>query len=370
MKCLCLPIMVEVIEKLAEMQLALPPIPAAEPGAMGLASTASGVASLAAAGELAGTLEAAAQVTADMALPSPEALANLEAMAQVSGAFGMNLTGPSAQGELSLAAGTINVNEGALGELAAVLPPLLEPLAGLDTMLSAAASLQGSLGVNLGLPGAGAELSSALSASAEGAASVTGALDVSVAADLGTLGRLMSASASLGIDLTQPGAGAALEAALGAAANLEVPSMSMTVPDWTSLIGLVSQFGEINSGMSMDLMAPGADVALAANIGAMEANLGTLAANLSAAADLQASMAADVSAAAQLGLSLSGAAPALGADLGSLTLDASALGGLDGLPAMGDMSLAATFAAAFEAAFGVSPLSGTPCPNMFCTAGG
>ena len=375
---MCMPKLTEFLDGLQaqapEIQAALGGLPEISASAQGaeLALMAGGTASLSAAAtaEFAAQMEAAAALTADLSMPSAGELAALEAMAQVSASFGVDMTAPSASMDLSLAAGGININSPALGELAATLPPLMAPMGNVQLALAIAGGVQGTFGVELTAPGASAELAASMeaAASAELAAKMemAASFDVALAAELGTLARLANASAALGFDLSMPGVAMQLQAAIDASASAEVPPLMLSTPEWSNLIGLMSGFAAIESSLGVNLAAPGGAAALEA----VMPQLAALSANLSATMDVSASASADLSAAGSLGASLSGALPALGADVGGAAAALSAGMSLGGAAELGEISLAASFAAAFEAATGISLMSSVPCPNMFCTAGG
>ena len=101
-------------------------IPALPAGAGAAAAAASMAATMSAALSMAASLEAM------LGLPipalTPEGVAALEAMASVEGELGIGMTSPSAQADLSLAAGSLNIAAPTLGELGAALGPAMEPM--------------------------------------------------------------------------------------------------------------------------------------------------------------------------------------------------------------------------------------------------
>ncbi|MAI73957.1 MAG: hypothetical protein CMM01_24080 [Rhodopirellula sp.] len=304
----------------------------------------------------------------DLTLPSVGELANLEAMAQLSGAFGIAPFSIDGQAQLDLAAGSINVNAPALQELAAILPPALPAFEGLGLAAGLVGSVSAVFNVNLLLPDVMPQLSIALGEMAAGLPSMETAMSASFAADLGIAARLINASAALGIDLTDPGGAAELSAALELAANIEAPSLSLTAPAWGNLIGLMSSVDAANAAFGIPLLLPGSAMEMSMSMDALEAGLGQLEANLGMPIELPEMESGELSAAAELGMQLAAAVPSAGMDFSGIP--SFSLGGLPlgGLPEMGDMSLAATFAASFESATGVALLSGIPCPNLFCIA--
>ena len=307
-----------------------------------------------------------------LALPSAEELAGLEMMAQISGTFGISPFSMQGQAQLDLAAGSLNIAAPALGELAAILPPALPAIEGLGAAAGLVGSVEASFGVNLLLPDAMPQLELALGEMSAGLPSMEGAIggsmDLSFAAEMGLAARLINASAALGIDLTSPEGAGELSAALDIAASLEMPPFSLTTPEWLNLISLMSSLESANAAFGFPILMPGGAAELSLEMGSLEMGLGQLEANLGIPLEIPAMESGELAAAAEMGMELAVAAPAAGMDLGCLlsaNLDGLPLGSL---PEMGEMSLAATFAASFEGATGIELMSGIPCPNIFCIA--
>ena len=309
-----------------------------------------------------------------LALPSAEELAGLEMMAQISGTFGISPFSMEGQAQLDLAAGSLNIAAPALGELAAILPPALPAIEGLGAAAGLVGSVEASFGVNLLLPDAMPQLELAMGEmSAElpsMEAALGGSMDLSFAAEMGLAARLINATAALGIDLTSPEGAVELSAALDIAASLEMPPFSLTTPEWLNLISLMSSLESANAAFGFPILMPGGAAELSLEMGSLEMGLGQLEANLGIPLEIPAMESGELAAAAEMGMELAVAAPAVeaGMDLGCL-LSANLEGlPLGSLPEMGEMSLAATFAASFEGATGIELMSGIPCPNIFCIA--
>ena len=368
MQCVCAPKVAELVATMeaSDVALSLPPVPA---GAAELAVMANTAASLSAAAEMAagGALEAA--LSAGLPAPSMEGVLAMEAMAQVGGAMGIEMTAPSANAELSLAAGSLNVAAPALGELNAAMGPAMEPLSGLPLPLSINAAISSALGISLSAPGAPAAIEAAFAAALEGAASMDIAMDAAV--ELGMAARALNAAVALGLQMGAPGGGLpAFAADLAATANLEVPPLLMSAGEMGELSGGLGELGLVNAALSggeMEATAP-----------SIEAGMAAMSMNMEAAVEATASMAAEMNASAAMAANLGAAvAAAFGGALGgggemAIAIAAAAgVGGMElgGLPAMGDMSIAATMCQSFEGATGTPLLSGTPCPNIFCVAG-
>jgi len=352
MPCMCLLELNAAIEgaemALPELSATLPSLPElpAMPGLPELTGLAAGL----------GSFEMAADASFDMAgaigLELPD-LSGLMSMAHVGGAFGFPELSADWQASLDLAAGSININAPALGELAELVAPMISPALGLQGLAGLTASVDAAFGVDLMLPDAMPQIEMAL-----GAMDFSFAPSLDVMMELGLTAQLMAAAEGLGFEL--PGELPAFAAALDAAVSLEVPELTIPTPEWSGLIGLMSAMEEINLALGIDLMAPGAAAAIELGLPTLEANLGALEGlglpELPAGAE----------AAASLGASLNAALPAAGMEIPAMP----ELGGLaiPELPAMGDMSLAAAFAASFEGAMGGELMLAMPCPNIFCIA--
>lgn len=371
MFCLCLTKMNEFLAGIegpvAELSSTLPEMPALPdlltmPQLPELTALAVGLPALASAMQM--NLSAAGELS----LPSAGELANLEAMAHLSGTFGIAPFSADGQAQLELAAGSLNVSAPALAELAVSLPPAVPATQGLGAAASLVGSVEAAFGVNLLLPDAMPQLSVAVAGMSAGLPSMNASMDASWAAELGIAARLVNASAALGIDLTSPGGAAELNAAIEMAASLEPPVLSLSRPEWGNLIGLMTAVESANTAFGFPLLAPGGAAEMSMAMGSLETGLSQLEANLGVPLEAPGMESGELSAAAEMGMNLSAAAPAAEMNLSGMA--STDLGGLSlgALPEMGDMSLAATFAASFESATGVELMSGTPCPNLFCVA--
>jgi len=371
MFCLCLTKMNEFLAGIegpvAELSATLPEMPALPdlptmPQLSELTALAAGLPALDSAMQM--DLSAACELS----LPSAGELAGLEAMAQLAGAFGIAPFAADGQAQLELAAGSLNVTAPALSELAAALPPAVPATEGLGAAAGLVGSVEAAFGVNLLLPDAMPQLSVAVAELSAGLPSMGASMDASMAAELGIAARLVNASAALGIDLTAPGGAAELNAAMEMAASLEPPALSLSAPEWGNLIGLMASLDSANTAFGFPLLAPGGAAEMNMAMGSLETGLSQLEANLGVPIEAPGMESGELSAAAEMGMNLSAAAPAAEMNLsGMASADLEGLP-LGALPAMGDMSLAATFAASFESATGVELMSGTPCPNLFCIA--
>lgn len=360
MLCICMP---QVSEMAAGLPAGLPAIdvPPLPAGAAGLAATAGMAAAVSATAEMAASGALEAMLSAELPALSLEGVLALEAMAQVGGTLGIEMTAPSAARDLSLAAGALNVAAPALSELGAALGLAMEPLSGLPMPLSINAAIQGSLGIDMAAPGAAAAFEASLAAALEASAAISAAGGASASMDfamqLGLAARALNAAVALGFDPAAPGGFAA---ALEASGGLEVPPLSLSAEEMGEISGGLTDLGLVNQALGGG--------SLEAGLPALEAGAAAMAVNMEAAAGATASMAAELSGGAevngQLAAALAAAAEApMGAagDLGAMDLG--------GLPSMGDLSIAATLAQSFEAAAGMPMLSGAPCPNIFCVAG-
>lgn len=362
MFCICMPKVAQMAASIeaGPMSIAVPALPA---GAAELAMAANAAASINAAAEMAASGALEAMLSAELPALSLEGVLALEAMAQVGGSMGIEMTAPTASMDLSLAAGALNITAPALGELGAALGPAMESLGGLPMSLAMNAAIEGALGINMAAPGAAAALEASFAAALEASAalSASGSIAASLSAEaafaVGLAARALNAAVALGF---QPGDLPSFAASLEAAAGLEIPPLSMSA----------EEMGEVTAGLADLGLVNGATggASIEASLPALEAGAASIAANLEAAVDATASMTAELAASAeasgQLGAAL---AAAIEAPMGS----AAAMGGLElgGLPSMGDLAIAASMAGSFEAAMNTPMISGTPCPNIFCVAG-
>lgn len=360
MLCICMPQIAEIAAgiEVPSMAIEVPPLPA---GAAGLAATAGIAAAANATAEMAasGALEAA--LVAELPAFSLDAVLALEAMANVGASLGIDMTAPSASMELSLAAGALNVAAPALGGLGGALGAAMEPLGGLPLALSINAAIEASLGINMAAPGAAAGLEASLAAALEASMALSASASLSAAAELamqlGLAARALNAAVALGFNPAAPGEFAA---ALEMAGGIEVPPLTMSAGEMGEVSAGLSGFGlvsEAAGGMSLEAALP-----------ALQAGAAAMAANMEAAIEATAALSAELAASGGAGAEL---AAALSAAAEAPMPAAPALGGMElgGLPSMGDLSIAATMAASFEAAMGSPMVSGAPCPNLFCVAG-
>ncbi len=289
MKCMCLPKLLGFMETLEaraiEMNALVPELPSIPqlPQAAGLTQLAGGLASLSSASSLSsfGQLPELAGMASGLQLPSATELAKLESMAFAADSFGLNLQGPNAAAQLSMTVGSLNVNAPTLKRLEELIPPLLGPLASLQSVAVTVDSVEASFGVNLLTEGAMPALGAKLSAiDVSGIPSV----DPSELGDLAMLGRLANASGALGIDLNSVGGVGKLERLIDQTSRLDVPALTLTPPELTNMIGLMLAFGAVNGALSTSLMAPNAVDQLSASLPKLAANLDRFEANLTSPA--------------------------------------------------------------------------------------
>ncbi|MCA9135732.1 MAG: hypothetical protein KDB00_03210 [Planctomycetales bacterium] len=362
MFCICMPKVAQLAATIGAggMSIEVPPLPA---GAANLAMMASVAAAINATADLAASGALEAMLSAEIPALSLEGVLAMEAMAQVGGAMGIEMTSPSASMDLSLAAGSLNITAPALGELGAALGPAMESMGGLPMSLAISAAIQSSLGIDMSAPGAAAALEASFAAALEASAalSASGSIAASFSAEaafaFGLAARALNAAIALGF---QPGDLPSFAASLEATAGLEIPPLSMSAEEMGGVTAGLADLGLINQATG--------GAAIEASLPALQAGAASIAASMEAAMEATASMAAELAvtaeASGQLGAALSAA---IAAPMGS----AAAMGGLElgGLPSMGDLSVAASMAMAFEAAMNMPMISGVPCPNIFCVAG-
>ncbi|QEG01467.1 hypothetical protein Mal15_55430 [Stieleria maiorica] len=362
MFCICMPKVAEMAAgiQVPPVAIQMPPLPA---GAAGLAAAAGIAAAVNVTAEMAASGALDAVLSAELPPFSLEAVLAMESMAQVGASLGIEMTSPSAAMDLSLAAGALNIAAPALGDLGGALGAAMEPLGGLPMALGINAAIESSLGIDMAAPGAAAALEASLAAALEASLAMSGTLGLSAAGggsfamELALAARALNAALALGFNPAAPGEFAA---ALEMAGGLEVPPLAMSAGEMGEVSAGLSDFGLVSGAMGgqpMEMALP-----------AMEAGAAALAANLEAAVDASAAMAAELTGgaggSAELAAAMSAAAEA--PMPAAPALSAMEMGGL---PSMGDLSVAATMAASFEAAMGTPMISGAPCPNIFCVAG-
>ncbi len=239
-----------------------------------------------------------------LSLPQLSLVARLEAMAMVSASLGANAlsAGASAAARFAVTVGSINAHlPSLLSALMNLLDPLWDALQDLLALTNAMQAVQMNLGINLLSPGAGLKLAAAARAS----------LSASASASLGSLtaltgyARLAAAAAALGIDIFAPGGMARLSAALSLAASVQVPPLTVPLPQLARAAVALQAIAAARLSFGANLFLPSARDLL-------KAALAALLPNLQAVAQMS------VSQAATLGASLGGVPQALGLNLQAL----------------------------------------------------
>ena len=187
-----------------------------------------------------------------MTLAQLSATAN--AAASVQAGLGVDLTAPGASAQLSAAIGAANAN------LFAFLPfggLDATPFLALSTLGALAMSCKAAFGIDLMGSGGPAGLSAALSASVAAPAPP-------LPANVGAYASLASTSASLGVDISQPGAMEALAANASAVASLSIPAIGISPALLLNPLAILAALANIIAGLGLNPFAPGFTEASAA----------------------------------------------------------------------------------------------------------
>ncbi len=304
-----------------------------------------------------------AQVAASAKLSASlnmNAVAKLEAIAQMQQAFGVSPFSANASARLALTIKSLNMNLPPLmAMLLDQLAPLAEKLAELAAILSTSAVVNQTLGLNLAQPGAVAKLQAALQATAAASATVSATATASANATMKLAAhmRLVAAARLLGINVLAPGGIAKLTAAINASAKLGLPPLNINPGQMGALASALGQISAAQAALNVNLALPNAAALLAAALSPLLEGLG-----MAAGLNLGASAAVSASAQAAFAASQSASASA------QATMQALASADLRGmllppLPDLGNLSLAATLTEQLSAATGVTTMQQHPCSS-------